>query len=350
MSWLPPHTGVRVIFYAVVAALALAGLYVVKLLLLPLVLGGLIALLLQPSVDRVEMAGFSQSLSITIVFGVFFLIVVGGAWQIGPMLLGELNHLREKRETYTNYIVKRYKNTKQAIEKRYPGRLPWEAIEEKFTQQPTTKDIGKLFALVQRLGSGIEWLFNVLLLAPLIAFFLLKDGLTFKKWALQFVPNRYFEMVMQLHYNINKQIVAFVRGQLADSMINATLLSIVLLYVGLPYAILIGMFGGMANAIPFIGPIVAGLLGAFVALVTGTVNPLLILLIFFVVHMIDVTMIYPKTVGYSLKVHELMVILGVFAGGYIGGIVGMLIAVPLIGITLRSMHIVYRTLKGYHIL
>jgi len=120
--------------------------------------------------------------------------------------------------------------------------------------------------------------------------------------------------------------------------------------IGLPYAILVGVFGGMANAIPVLGPIVAGLTGMTIAILTGKTSFVLVFLVFAIVHIIDVMFIYPQTVGHNLHLHEVIVIVGVIVGGHLYGIIGMLLFVPLLGICIRSTQIMYHTLKGYRIL
>ena len=228
--------------------------------------------------------------------------------------------------------------------------VPWKNVEKQWLRPDKWLAKDKFESIWSQISHGLEWLFSILVLSPMVAFFFLKDGSTLKHWSMHFVPNRYFEMVMEILYNINRQIVAFVRGQFWDSSINALLLSVALTIAGLPYAILVGVFAGIANAVPVIGPIVAGSISVLIAILTGSVNPWLVFFIFVVIHIIDITIIYPMSVGHSLRLHEFIVIVGVVSGGYVAGIIGMLVAVPLIGIAVRSTEIVFRTLRGYRIL
>ena len=139
------------------------------------------------------------------------------------------------------------------------------------------------------------------------------------------------------------------RGQTFDSVINGTLYILALSWVGLPYAVLVGSFSGLANAVPVIGPSFSCLIAVSIAVLSQSANPFLIIAVFASIHLIDVMFIYPRTVGHSLSLHEGVVIVGVIVGGHVGGILGMLLAVPLLGIVLRSLRITYSTLKGYRI-
>ena len=125
----------------------------------------------------------------------------------------------------------------------------------------------------------------------------------------------------------------FIRGALLDSLFVAILSSIGLSIMGLEAAVFIGVFAGLANVIPYFGPVL-GMIPAFLmGLCTGGFwHGVLAVVILLVVQQIDSNFIYPKVVGSSTGLKPLVVLLAVSVFGYFGGIVGMLLAVPLAGI------------------
>ncbi len=348
------HLRIKLLVGVWTLLLLLASLYAIRLFLLPFILGGLLALLIQPYVDVFEgRYRFSRNSSISLAFGLFLVPLAGLALYVGPQILEELRQLQTNRTQFVTSISERYHQVKKEIRQQTPklyNAVPWKYVEKEWLRPEKWLAKDKFDSIWSQISHGLEWLFHILILSPMVAFFLLKDGSTLKHWGMHFVPNRYFEMVMEILYGVNRQIVAFVRGQFWDSSINAFLLSVALSIVGLPYAILVGIFAGVANAIPMIGPLIAGSASVLIAILTGSVNPWLVFTIFMVIHIVDITIIYPQSVGHSLRLHEFVVILGVFAGGYIGGIIGMLVAVPMIGIAVRSTETIFRTLRGYRIL
>jgi len=121
----------------------------------------------------------------------------------------------------------------------------------------------------------------------------------------------------------------FIRGVCLDAVIIAVLSSIALTICGLKYAVIIGIFAGICNVIPYFGPIM-GMIPAFVVgfLNGGIVSGIIPVVALFIVQQIDSNFIYPKVVGSSTGLHPVIVLLAVVVGGVYGGIVGMLIAVP----------------------
>ena len=132
---------------------------------------------------------------------------------------------------------------------------------------------------------------------------------------------------------INDVLSSFIRGVLIDSVCVAVLSSIGLSLINLKFAVFIGIFAGIANIIPYFGPVLgmvpAFLIGTFTdSLLTGILSVITLI----IVQQIDANIIYPRVVGSSTGLKPLFVLLAVSAAGYYGGILGMLIAVPIAGI------------------
>ena len=125
----------------------------------------------------------------------------------------------------------------------------------------------------------------------------------------------------------------FLRGVLLDAICIAVLSSIGLSAIGLEFSVVIGVFAGIANVIPYFGPIL-GMIPAFlVGLFTdGIWKGLLSIIVLFVLQQIDANLIYPRIVGSSIGLKPIFVLLAVSVGGFYNGIVGMIIAVPIASI------------------
>ncbi|MEG0156577.1 MAG: AI-2E family transporter, partial [Anaerovoracaceae bacterium] len=132
---------------------------------------------------------------------------------------------------------------------------------------------------------------------------------------------------------VNSVVSQFVRGVLLDALIVAVLSSIGLSILGLKFAVFIGIFAGVCNVIPYFGPVL-GMIPAFLIglLTEGFWHGAFAILVLLIVQQIDCNIIYPKVVGSSTGLHPLFVLLAVSLGGVYGGLVGMVIAVPIIGV------------------
>jgi predicted PurR-regulated permease PerM len=121
---------------------------------------------------------------------------------------------------------------------------------------------------------------------------------------------------------------------LIEAAIMATLNTIGLYVLGIPYAILLGILGAFLNIIPYLGGIIAMLLYVVIALVTKdhSIYMLYVIMLYSVIQLIDNNLIMPKLVGSKVKINALVAIIVVVVGGTLWGVPGMFISLPLIAI------------------
>jgi putative permease len=163
------------------------------------------------------------------------------------------------------------------------------------------------------------------------------------------VPNKYFETFLTLFHEIDQQISNYIRGQLIDSFIIGLLAIIGLYLVGINYAFLIGAVIGIVNIIFYIGPLIGFVFGSLLILIdTGsTVNVIKFVVVFVFVRLVDDIIISPLALSKSVHVHPLMVIILITLGGFIHGILGMLLAIPLYCSIKVTFQILYRGFVEY---
>ncbi len=203
--------------------------------------------------------------------------------------------------------------------------------------------------LIGQVLSGVTYV----IIVPLVLFFFLGEGRAIKRTLIELVPNRYFELVLNLVYRIEVQLGGYVRGMVLSVTI-VSLLSISLLYlIGLEHFLVIGLFAGLANVIPYLGPvvgIVAGIIAAvlqYSALSAGVIVPVVI--VFVIVQIIDNVFIAPVVVARSVNLHPLLVIFAVLVGSQLFGAVGMLLAVPATAVIKVSAQTIYEAWKSYSV-
>jgi len=181
-------------------------------------------------------------------------------------------------------------------------------------------------------GSVIDVVIGVI-----ISIYLMKDkkfflGLWRKFLHLTF-PQKGNAVITETLSEVNDVLSKFIRGALLDALFIAILSSIGLSIMGLEAAVFIGVFAGICNVIPYFGPVI-GMVPAFLMglFTEGFWEGAIAVIILFVIQQIDANLIYPKIVGSSTGLHPLMVLLSVSVFGYFGGILGMLLAVPIAGV------------------
>ena len=194
---------------------------------------------------------------------------------------------------------------------------------------------------------------NVVII-PFITFFLLKDGPKMKKAIIERVPNRYFEMVLNLTYKIEQQLGGYIRGQVIDAALVGILSIIALKFIGIDYYFFIGAIAGLANLIPYLGPVVGAVPAILVSLMQNpdpSLTPILwIIVAFAVIQLIDNIIISPLVVAKSVNIHPLVVIIVIFIGERLLGVLGMLIAIPVTGILNVIIRETIWSFKNYRLL
>ena len=193
--------------------------------------------------------------------------------------------------------------------------------------------ISNSFIKIKSFGSNIV---NIVL-GLILAFYILKDIEYFRelygKTAKALIKEQKNEKLNNLFEDINSILSHFIRGQLLAALIVGILSSIGLSIIRLDFAILIGMTAGIANIIPYFGPILGSVPAVIVGLLSGNpVKALLAIIVLVAVQQIDGTLISPRIVGSSVGLHPVFVMLSMIIGGSYLGLLGMLIAVPIAAI------------------
>jgi predicted PurR-regulated permease PerM len=143
-----------------------------------------------------------------------------------------------------------------------------------------------------------------------------------------FTENANKKMTRTVH-DLDEVFSGYIRGQLTDALVMMFLISITLSIVGVKFAIVIGIFAGIGNLIPYFGPIVAYISTTLVCLLNGDIKTWVISLIaLFLIQAVDGNIIGPKLLSNSIQIHPLIIIVSLIFGSAVGGLLGMLLAVP----------------------
>ncbi len=170
-------------------------------------------------------------------------------------------------------------------------------------------------------------------MVPFLMFFFLKDGSQIKRYFISLVPNRYFEFAMDLLYKMDMQLGNYLRGQFLDAFVFGLLATVALWILGVPFFVFIGLFAGLANLIPFVGPIAGVSLAAIAVVVEqgdlGRVGSVIVA--FVILKLLDDFLVQPIAVGKTVDIHPVAVALGIIVAGHFFGVIGMLLVVPFTG-------------------
>ena len=206
----------------------------------------------------------------------------------------------------------------------------WSTIEKQLASMNI--NLGNVGDMLGKIFNGVKSGASTLLFAVIFAIYFLLDEKIFKYWAdvfKVFANEKTRDSLHQLSADANRVFSGYIRGQSIDAAIVGSLVSIALLIAGVPYAVVIGILTGLGNLVPYVGPVVGFGSLIIVCLAEGSVTHLIIGgVILAAVMFIDGNIINPRMLSSNVEVHPVLVIIALLAGGKIGGVVGMLVAVP----------------------
>jgi predicted PurR-regulated permease PerM len=174
-------------------------------------------------------------------------------------------------------------------------------------------------------------LFLIVILVPFFAFFLLRDQPAMITAAMDRLPPQHVETSVAVWRELNGVIGRYIRGVVLDGLVVGALAAVGLWALRVPYPLLLGLFAGAANVVPFLGPLISAAAAGLVVLLTpgqGLAGVTRVLVLFLVIKVLDDTVIQPFTIGRSVHLHPALLLGSVVVGNHTLGVLGMIIAVP----------------------
>lgn len=319
-------------FWLIAFGLIVLVLWLLSEILLPFVMGLAIAYLLTPFVDRMERAGASRLLASLLIIGVVVLLFVLVILLVAPVLGGQLASFIDNIPFYVTKLRGLLTD---------PSR-PWvqKLVGAGFNTDKGISDlvaqgVGYLTSFLRSLWSGgraLVSLFSLMVVTPVVAFYLMYDWHRMIKAADSWVPVNQRDTVRALATQIDAAIAGFVRGQTAVCLILGSFYALALTLTGLNFGLLIGLASGVITFIPYVGSMTGLVLGLAVAVAQfwpDYTSILTVLGIFLFGQFVEGNVLSPKLVGESVGLHPVWVIFALLAFGYLFGFVGLLVAVPL---------------------
>ena len=307
-------------------------LFALRSVLLPFVAGMAVAYFLDPVVDRLERWGCSRTLATSIVTAAFLLIAVALVLVMLPIMQKQIVDFIERLPDYTAALER---NVVAALELLKGSLRPedWENLRQAANQY-VGQAIGWLGGFLKSVWTGGVEIFNLaslILLTPIVSFYLLRDWDMIVENVDRWLPRRHRAVIREQIMLIDERLAGFVRGQGLVCMTLALFYAIALSIAGLEFGLLVGLGAGFVSFIPYVGFILGMIASVGLAIVQfGEIQPVLIVAAIFIAgQVIEGNFLSPKLVGERVGLHPVWVIFALFAGGALLGFVGVILAVPL---------------------
>jgi len=301
--------------------------FFIKGLFLPFLIAIVISYLLHPIVTMLHDRGVPRSIAVLIIYIVFFGSVTIISLKAFPLLILQIRELGENFPS----IVHRFESWFETLRNGYPvPNYIQKGIDHSITNWKT--NLTTSFSHISDwIGNTISILFTIFLV-PFVSFYILKDYKLIEKTVMTFVPKKKRKGMIRLLKEIDEALGNYIRGQLIVMTIVGVLAYIGYLIIDLPYALLLAFIVSITDIIPYLGPFIGAAPAVIVGLTISWKTTIIVLVINMTIQTLEGNVISPQVVGRKLNIHPLLIIISLLVGGELGGIVGMIIAVPIFAI------------------
>ncbi len=334
----------KLIFFLGALIVLIAVVAFVKNLLVSFILAFVLFFLLSPIVDYFERRGLSRLSATLIPFAGFTLVMAIMFPVFIPILVAQFDSLRADFPKYIDGIVSLIHD----IQSRH-GRFFSTFYKADIAMQAQEKFTFYAQNILTELPEHISNSLTVIFLSPFLAFFMLLDGRELVRNIFSLVPNNFFELVLNLNYQIATQMGGFIRARLLESIIVGLVLWVGLVIIGFPYALVLAIIGGLLNLIPYLGPLIGAVPAFLIAMINGA-SPseyFSLCMVYATAQVVDIVFVIPFVVAKIVDLHPVTVVLAVLVGAQFMGILGMIISIPLASTLKVTFSAVYKHLTEF---
>lgn len=331
-----PHwsTTTKALVSALLIGILIYLLVQFRVVIPPLVIASILAYILSPLVSRIEpRVGGRRWLATALVYLVLISLLAIGPALVIPPLVDRISGLSLAFEEIFNNLVSFASQTVSiGVLEIDGGQLVTETVNTLRTllEPLFGRTLDFAFGLISSLATGVFVL--------VISFYLVKDSGVLKRWVYSLPPPDYRQDFQRLLTEIDRIWSEFFRGQLVLALIVGSIFTLAGFVIGMPFALAMGLFAGLMEFIPSIGHTIWLVTASLLTLFRGSawlpIPNWAMWLLVFGLHTVfvwaDLNILIPRIVGRRVRLHPLIVILGIIAAASVAGVLGVLIAVPTI--------------------
>lgn len=301
---------------------------VLFLLLLSLLFAYLIAPIIEMA-DRITPVRLPRRVLLPVIYLAVLGLMVAGLIEIGTRIAAEAAHLNEElpalREKVDRYLSGPLPD----------GWRPWQRDAVSFLREELSESSERLLSLAKNVGlralSSVGGVIAYLII-PVFAFFFLLQGRSLVDSFIGILPAPARKSAHGIFLEIDQCLGGYMRALLLLAFITFLIYLLMFSLMGVPYALLLAVLGGILDFLPVVGPLIAIIAALTVAAFAGQVKILPLFALLCVYRLTQDYVIQPRVYAYGLKLNPLLILIGAFAGEHLAGMPGMLLSVPVMAV------------------
>ena len=329
------------------------SVYVLRSVLLPFVAGIIIGYLFDPITTKFEKVGMNRSFATFATLLLVAITVIPTLILLFGIIDNQLGKFLSQVPTYISSLIKNLEPVFAELQDKFPSLEPDKIrVYIKNNLANGLKLIGSVLKSLVTSGFAFINLMSLLLITPVVAFYMLRDWTPFVEKVNSLLPQSSKKNIQIQALEIDRTIASFIRGQLSVCVILGLFYATGLYIVGLDLGVLVGFMAGLISFIPYVGSIFGFIISIGIALAQfdSLIDVFYVALVFGTGQFLEGNFLTPKLVGESVGLHPVWVMFALLAGGVLLGFLGLMIAVPvaaIIGVLMRHALINYKQSNLY---
>ncbi|MCJ7804779.1 AI-2E family transporter [Patescibacteria group bacterium] len=304
----------RTIIFTVIFLLALWLLYFLRGVLMILFLALILMAALNPLVDRLERWRLPRALAIALIYLLIFTVIGLAIWGVVPPLVNQTQNLASRFPSYLES-------------------LRWLGVDKQVVYNQLnqlTEKLGVISGGIIRTFVGFfQNLINIVVLL-VISFYLLLERKNLGRYLLRFFGDNAEKTGIRVMDQIEKRLGGWIRAEILLMIIIGLLTFIGLTLLGIDYALPLAILAGFLEIIPNIGPFISAIPAVLVGLIISPLMALAVAALYFLVQQIENNFIVPQLMAKECGLNPLITIIALIAGFKLGGVIGAILAVPVV--------------------
>jgi predicted PurR-regulated permease PerM len=300
--------------------------------------------IIRPVVDKLKSWGLSNVQSFCLIMFAFLLFIFA-FYQFGvPAIEQEVGQIASDWPSIEKRVATELLQPKQLEDGTMAYFSPVVGVQFSAQQVASVQDTLNTF-LDSILSKVLPALLQILLLVPIIMFIIVNEGEEIKQWLVSLIPNKYFETLLAIGYDINKSLSNFVTAKLVQTAIVTVFTGVWFYFTGLKLPFILAIILGLANIIPYVGPLIGAIPPVLFGYLFGDVQLAGIVFLGIVIaQLLDNMIVQPFLLPKLLNEHPLVVLLVTLLGAELFGAIGLLLAQPVFSISRIVLANAYKAL------
>ncbi|MFA6908918.1 MAG: AI-2E family transporter [Patescibacteria group bacterium] len=297
-------------------------LYIVRDVMLILLVSVILASAFNPWVSWFHARRIPRVLGVLIIYLVLFGFISLTIGLLIPPITEQIQQISHNFPQYFDRITSDFQHFKDfSITGGLLGNI--DKTLESF-QVNVSQTTSNLFSSVVSIFGGFFAFIGVVV----ITFYMLVEENAIKRFLRSISPEKYQPYLNHLANRIQEKISQWLRGQIVLSLIIGVMSWLGLFILGIDYALVLGLWAGLTEAIPYLGPFLGAIPAVFIAFTDSPIKALLVVILYVVIQQLENHLIVPRVMSKAVGLNPLIIIIVMLVGAKVAGLIGILLAVP----------------------